>query len=63
VDDRHRNAAFLVMSVLLIVLANPKGDLQDAFIQKVKFISSHGLFALWIGYGLVLRAGHARHRS
>ncbi|NLL82830.1 MAG: DUF2723 domain-containing protein [Lentisphaerae bacterium] len=44
---------FLMMSVLLIVLANPKGDLQDAFIQKVKFISSHGLFALWIGYGLV----------
>ncbi|MDD5706712.1 MAG: DUF2723 domain-containing protein [Kiritimatiellae bacterium] len=46
-------AAFLVMSVLLIVLANPKGDLQDAFIQKVKFISSHGLYAIWIGYGLV----------
>ena len=22
------------------------------FIQKVKFISSHGLFAIWIGYGL-----------
>ena len=46
-------SAFLVMSVLLIVLANPKGDLQDTFIQKVKFISSHGLFAIWIGYGLV----------
>jgi tetratricopeptide (TPR) repeat protein len=46
-------AAFLMMSVLLIVLANPKGDLQDAFIQKVKFVSSHGLFAIWIGYGLV----------
>ncbi|NLF21538.1 MAG: DUF2723 domain-containing protein [Lentisphaerae bacterium] len=46
-------AAFLVMSVLLIVLANPKGDLQDTFIQKVKFISSHGLYALWIGYGLI----------
>lgn len=45
---------FLVMSVLLVVLANIKGDLQDAFIQKVKFISSHGLFAIWIGYGLVL---------
>ena len=44
---------FLVMSVLLIMLANPKGDLQDTFIQKVKFISSHGLFALWIGYGLI----------
>ncbi|MBQ9431139.1 MAG: DUF2723 domain-containing protein [Kiritimatiellae bacterium] len=46
-------AGFMVMSVLLVALANIKGDLQDAFIQKVKFISSHGLFALWIGYGLV----------
>ncbi|MDD4103145.1 MAG: tetratricopeptide repeat protein, partial [Kiritimatiellae bacterium] len=46
-------AGFLVMSVLLVVLANIKGDLQDMFIQKVKFISSHGLFAIWIGYGLV----------
>lgn len=46
------SAGFLVMSVLLVALANIKGDLQDAFIQKVKFISSHGLFALWIGYGL-----------
>lgn len=44
---------FFVMSFVLIVLANPKGDIQDSFIQKVKFISSHGLFALWIGYGLV----------
>ena len=46
-------AGFLVMSVLLVALANIKGDLQDAFIQKVKFVSSHGLFAIWIGYGLV----------
>lgn len=44
---------FLMMSVLLVALANPTGDLQDLFIQKVKFISSHALFALWIGYGLV----------
>jgi tetratricopeptide (TPR) repeat protein len=44
---------FLVMSILLISLANPKGDIQDAFIQKVKFISSHALFTFWIGYGLI----------
>ena len=44
---------FFVMSFVLIVLANPKGDLQDSFIQKVKFIASHGLFALLIGYGFV----------
>ena len=44
---------FLVMSVVLIVLANPKGDIQDNFIQRVKFISSHALYAFWIGYGLI----------
>lgn len=45
---------FLVMSALLVALANPTGDIQDGFIQKVKFISSHGVFALWIGYGLAI---------
>jgi thioredoxin-like negative regulator of GroEL len=45
---------FGVMSVALIALANPRGDIQDAFIQKVKFISSHNLYSLWIGYGLIL---------
>ncbi len=44
---------FLVMSFLLIVLAAPKGDVQDNFIQKVKFISSHAIFSLWVGYALV----------
>lgn len=44
---------FLAMSIVLIVLANPKGDIQDAFIQRVKFISSHALYAFWIGYGLI----------
>ncbi len=45
--------AFLAMGILLIALANPKGDIQDAFIQKVKWISAHALYALWIGYGLI----------
>ena len=49
-------ACFLMMSLLLILLANVKGDLQDGFIQKVKFISSHAMLALWIGYGLVFAA-------
>ncbi len=44
---------FLTMSILLIALANPKGDIQDDFIQRVKFISSHALYAVWIGYGLI----------
>ncbi len=47
---------FLMMSFLLILLANVKGDVQDGFIQKVKFISSHAMIALWIGYGLVFAA-------
>ena len=46
-------ACFLMMSVLLIGLANVKGDVQDGFIQKVKFISSHAMIAMWIGYGMV----------
>ncbi len=46
-------ACFLMMSFLLILLANVKGDVQDGFIQKVKFISSHAMIALWIGYGIV----------
>jgi len=44
---------FIAMSLVLIVLANPKGDIQDTFIQRVKFISSHALYAFWIGYGLI----------
>lgn len=47
---------FLLMSFLLMGLANVKGDLQDGFIQKVKFIASHAMLALWIGYGLVFAA-------
>lgn len=43
---------FIMMSIVLIALANPRGDIQDQFIQKVKFIQSHCLFALWIGYGI-----------
>lgn len=46
--------AFLMMSVVLIGMANPRGDIQDNFIQKVKFISSHAIFAIWIGYGIAM---------
>ncbi len=53
---------FFLMSFLLIALANVKGDLQDGFIQKVKFISSHAMLALWIGYGLVFAAVFAVSR-
>ncbi len=45
---------FGIMSLFLVALAGVKGDIQDGFIQKVKFISSHGMFSLWIGYGLAV---------
>jgi len=45
--------AFVTLSIGLIALANLKMDIQDTFIQRVKFISSHMLFAFWIGYGLI----------
>lgn len=55
---------FVMMSAVLVALANPTGDIQDGFIQKVKFITSHQLFAVWIGYGLALAAvGLAKWRG
>ncbi len=45
--------AFVTLSIGLIALANLKMDIQDTFIQRVKFISSHLLFSFWIGYGLI----------
>ena len=47
-------SCFAIMSLFLVALAGVKGDIQDGFIQKVKFISSHGVFAIWIGYGLLV---------
>ncbi len=47
-------SCFGIMSMFLVALAGVKGDIQDGFIQKVKFISSHGVFAIWIGYGLLV---------
>ncbi len=44
---------FAILSIGLIALADLKMDIQDTFIQRVKFISSQALFALWIGYGLI----------
>ncbi|MEI6971059.1 MAG: DUF2723 domain-containing protein [bacterium] len=46
--------AFIFMSVFMVVMSNLKGDIQDMFIQKVKFIPSYELFSLWIGYGMIL---------
>lgn len=45
---------FVMLFLLLLMLANVKGDMRDVFVQKVKFISAHGIYAVWIGYGIVL---------
>jgi Flp pilus assembly protein TadD len=49
---------FIILGIGLIALANIKMDIQDTFIQRVKFISSHMFFAFWIGYGLVFLLSH-----
>ncbi|MBN1670449.1 MAG: DUF2723 domain-containing protein [Kiritimatiellae bacterium] len=47
-------AAFVALSFVLVVFINPKQDIQSQFINRVFFIQSHGVYALWIGYGIVL---------
>ena len=47
-------ACLAIMSLFLTALAYVTGDVQDGFIQKVKFISSHAMLSLWIGYGLMV---------
>jgi len=49
---------FVILGIGLIALANIKMDIQDTFIQRVKFISSHMFFAFWIGYGLIFLLAH-----
>ena len=49
---------FVILGIGLIALANIKMDIQDTFIQRVKFISSHIFFAFWIGYGLIFLLAH-----
>jgi len=52
-------ASFVVMGVVFVDLASPKGDLQDYFIQRVKFISSHALYSIWVGYGMIVGFAYA----
>ncbi len=47
-------AAFLGLSILFISFQNLDMDIQTQFIGRVQFIQSHSVFALWIGYGLLL---------
>ncbi len=45
---------FYGVSIALVVLFNPSLDIQTQFINRVHFILSHGIYALFIGYGLLL---------
>lgn len=47
-------AAFIGVGIIFIILQNPKVDIQTLFIARVQYIQSHAVFAIWIGYGLVL---------
>ncbi|MCX7010775.1 MAG: tetratricopeptide repeat protein [Kiritimatiellaeota bacterium] len=55
-------AAFLSLSVLFISFQNLDMDIQTQFIGRVQFIQSHSVFALWIGYGLMLALATLRRR-
>ena len=46
--------AFVSVSLLFIILQNPKTDIQTLFIGRVQYIQSHAIYAIWIGYGLLL---------
>jgi tetratricopeptide (TPR) repeat protein len=52
--------AFLALSILFITFANQDVDIQTRFIGRVQFIQAHTLFALWLGYGLVLALPYGR---
>jgi thioredoxin-like negative regulator of GroEL len=47
-------AAFVGVGILFIILQNPKIDIQTLFIARVQYIQSHAIYAVWIGYGLLL---------
>ncbi len=46
--------AFLGVGLLFIILQNPKIDMQTLFIARVQYIQSHAIYAIWIGFGLLL---------
>jgi tetratricopeptide (TPR) repeat protein len=51
-------AIYLCVGVLLMVLMNTSSDRQSAELNKVFFITSHGLIAIMIGYGMALTAAY-----
>lgn len=44
---------FVFVSIVFLVLHNPKTDIQSQFIGRTQYIQSHALVVIWIGYGLL----------
>lgn len=49
--------AFVGVSIVFLVLQNPKLDIQNRFIGRVQYIQSHAIYSIWIGYGILLLMG------
>ena len=49
-------AIYFCIGVLLMVLMNTSPDRQSAELNKVFFITSHGIVAIMVGYGMALIA-------
>ena len=50
--------AFLFLSLDYIFFANPGFERQKQFTDRVFFLPCHCVYALWIGYGLILGLGY-----
>ena len=45
---------FFMCSVIFLIGANPYCDIQDTFIQRVKFIPSFAMWGIFTGFGLLM---------
>src|SRR5258706_9871864 len=50
--------SFLFLGIGFIFLSNPTIEKQKQFTDRVFFLPCHCLYALWIGYGLMLGLGY-----
>jgi len=46
--------AFVATSIIFLIIWNPQTDIQNLFIGRVQFIQPHAIYAIWMGYGLLL---------
>lgn len=50
--------AFLFLGLDYIFLSNPSFDRQKLFAERLFFLPCHCIYAVWIGYGLILGMGY-----